>query len=227
MGQVSHVGGPDAVFAPDSAGSEADGADRAGSFRFWFDDQRWEWSDEVAELYGYRPGQVQPTTELVLSHKHPADRAAVADALAVAVRDHGAFCSRHRIIDTAGRVRHVLVVADHIFDATGAVVGTSGYFIDLTATVDQQRREVLDETLPEVVESRAAIEQAKGMLMLAYGLTAEQAFQVLRWRSQETNTKLRVLATKLVTVAAAAGGGPVQQRTQLDHLLLTIHEYPD
>ncbi|MEU2042419.1 PAS and ANTAR domain-containing protein [Nocardia niwae] len=224
MRQVSHADGPDAGH---DAGPGAEGPDRVGSFRFWFDDQRWEWSDEVAALYGYIPGQVQPTTELVLSHKHPADRAAVADALATAVRDHGAFCSRHRIIDTAGHVRHVLVVADHIFDGTGAVVGTSGYFIDLTATVDQQRREAIDEALPEVVEARAAIEQAKGMLMLAYGLTAEQAFQVLRWRSQETNTKLRVLATKLVTVAAAAGGGPVEQRTKLDHLLLTIHEYPD
>ncbi|WP_039804026.1 PAS and ANTAR domain-containing protein [Nocardia araoensis] len=227
MARVGDGNGSDSTGASHGDAREVESPQRVGSFRFWFDDQRWEWSDEVAELYGYTPGQVQPTTDLVLSHNHPADRAAVADALATAVRDHGAFCSRHRIIDTAGRVRHVLVVADHIFDGTGAVVGTSGYFVDLTAAVDEQRREALDETLPEVVEARAAIEQAKGMLMLAYGLNAEQAFQVLRWRSQETNTKLRVLAAKLVTVAAAGGGGPVQLRTQLDHLLLTIHEYPD
>jgi hypothetical protein len=48
-----------------------------GAFRFWFVGQRWEWSDEVARMHGYEPGAVVPTTKLLLSHKHPDDRAHV------------------------------------------------------------------------------------------------------------------------------------------------------
>jgi hypothetical protein len=44
---------------------------RVGWFRFYFDDERWEWSEQVQRLHGYEPGTVMPTTELVLSHKSP------------------------------------------------------------------------------------------------------------------------------------------------------------
>ncbi|WP_307796074.1 PAS and ANTAR domain-containing protein [Amycolatopsis sp. 195334CR] len=198
-----------------------------GRFQFHFADQRWEWSDEVALLHGYEPGTVHPTTELLLSHKHPDDRAAVAGTLAAAVRDGTAFCSRHRILDTQGIEHHVLVVADRLFDDTGAVVGTDGYYIDLGPDLAEQRQQIFDEALPGFFESRAVIEQAKGALMLVYGLTAEHAFAVLKWRSQETNSKLRDLAAKLTHALSTLGGGPLQQRTQFDHLLLTIHERPD
>lgn len=33
-------------------------------------------------------------------------------------------------------------------------------------------------------------EQAKGVLMAAYGSTANHAFKILAWRSQETNIKV-------------------------------------
>jgi len=52
-----------------------------GAFRFWFVGQRWEWSDGVARMHGYEPGTVEPTTELLLSHKHPDDRRHVQDLL--------------------------------------------------------------------------------------------------------------------------------------------------
>nr|WP_040741378.1 PAS and ANTAR domain-containing protein [Nocardia tenerifensis] len=198
-----------------------------GTFRFWFDDQRWEWSDQVAELHGYQPGTVTPTTELLLAHKHPDDRDTVAETLAAAVRRGEPFCSRHRIIDTTGTMHHVLVVGDRLHDDTGATAGTAGYYVDLTAGLDQNKREALDAALPEFVEARAVIEQAKGVLMFVYGINAEQAFRVLQWRSQETNTKLRVLAGKLIGVIDAFDGAPVKVRTQFDHLLLTVHEHPD
>ncbi|MGY1946986.1 PAS and ANTAR domain-containing protein [Nocardia asiatica] len=203
------------------------GLETIGSFRFWFADQRWEWSDQVARLHGYAPGTVEPTTELLLAHKHPDDRATVAETLATAVRTGEPFCSRHRIIDLAGRVHHVLVVGDRLHDSTGATVGTTGYYVDLTGRLNENRQAVLKETLPEVVAAREVIEQAKGILMFVYGVNAEQAFGVLQWRSQETNTKLRDLAAKLVAAVVASGGGPVAQRTQFDHLLLTVHERPD
>ncbi|WP_174187750.1 PAS and ANTAR domain-containing protein [Nocardia barduliensis] len=210
-----------------SDGRARPGLETIGSFRFWFADQRWEWSDQVTRLHGYAPGTVEPTTELLLAHKHPDDRATVAETLATAVRTGEPFCSRHRIIDLAGRVHHVLVVGDRLHDSTGATVGTTGYYVDLTGRLNENRQEVLKETLPEVVAAREVIEQAKGILMFVYGVDAEQAFGVLQWRSQETNTKLRDLAAKLVAAVVASGGGPVRQRTQFDHLLLTVHERPD
>jgi len=37
-----------------------------GSFRYIVREDRWEWSDEVARMHGYRPGSITPTTDLVL-----------------------------------------------------------------------------------------------------------------------------------------------------------------
>ena len=53
---------------------------RTGRFRLFFD-ERWEWSPEVERLHGYEPGTTQPTTNMVLSHKHPEDYQQVAATL--------------------------------------------------------------------------------------------------------------------------------------------------
>nr|WP_246003074.1 PAS and ANTAR domain-containing protein [Nocardia tenerifensis] len=197
-----------------------------GTFGFRFADQRWVWSDEVAAMHGYEPGSVTPTTELLLSHKHPDDRAHVADAIAKSLRDAEPFCSRHRILDTEGRTRHVLVFG-HTMTEGDVVVGTTGYYVDLTEVLDEQRQELLTGTLPELVAARAVIEQAKGVLMRVYRLDAEQAFRVLQWRSQDTNVKLRTLAARLIAELDALPPASPQVQTAFDHLLLTVHEHPD
>jgi hypothetical protein len=198
-----------------------------GSFRFWFVGQRWEWSDEVARMHGYEPGEVAPTTELLLSHKHPDDRQHVQDALDHALHSRSSLSSRHRFIDTGGRVHTVIVLADRMLDDDGAVVGTEGYYIDLTDTFDQTHRQALDASLPELLESRAAIEQAKGALMLVYRIDANAAFELLLWRSQHTNTKVRALATQIVAELAGIEYQPEDLRREFDHLLLTAHERID
>ncbi|VFA93496.1 ANTAR domain [Nocardia farcinica] len=200
-----------------------DSCSNAGEFRFHFADQRWEWSDEVARMHGYEPGEVQPTTELLLSHKHPEDREQVESALS-RVETGEPFCSRHRIVDTAGEVHEVIVIGDYQTDEDGAVVGTTGYYIDLTDTIEGERKDVVDEVLPELVDARAPIEQAKGVLTVVYGISADQAFSVLRWRSQETNVKLRELAAQLVRDARGLDANRAGLRTRFDHVLLTVHE---
>ena len=195
-----------------------------GAFRFWFVGQRWEWSDEVARMHGYAPGEVVPTTKLLLSHKHPDDRAHVQELLDHALQSEESFSSRHRFIDTAGNVHDAIVVADRMIDESGAVLGTSGYYIDLTNTFDETRQEVLDEALPDLFENRAAIEQAKGILMYVYRVSAEQAFSVLQWRSQETNVKLRTLARQLIDEVTTLPAPTAAVQSQFDHLLLTVHE---
>jgi hypothetical protein len=199
-----------------------------GSFRFLFDGERWEWSDEVARMHGYEPGTVAPTTKLMLSHKHPEDREHVRDLLHHALHSGESFSSRHRFVDTRGGVHEAIVVADRIVDDSNAVLGTAGYYIDLTGTFDgarhESRQEVLDEALPDLFENRAAIEQAKGVMMAVYRVSPDQAFRVLQWRSQETNVKLRMLAKQLIEEVGKLPPMSAVVQSQFDHLLLTIHE---
>lgn len=195
-----------------------------GTFKFYFVGQRWEWSDEVARMHGYEPGTVEPTTDLLLSHRHPDDLRLVQDLLDHTLHTGESLSSRHRFLDTGGEEHDVLVVADRMFDDRGTVVGSSGYYVDLTAGLDEVRQEVLDEQLPSLFESRAVIEQAKGALMAIYRISADQAFRVLQWRSQETNTKLRSLAAQLITEVGELRPAPSSTRSQFDHLLLTVHE---
>jgi GAF domain-containing protein len=53
-------------------------------------------------------------------------------------------------------------------------------------------------SLTAAMESRAVIEQAKGILMSAQRCTPDEAFDLLRRASQRENRKLRELATEIV-----------------------------
>ncbi|WAJ46510.1 PAS and ANTAR domain-containing protein [Mycobacterium sp. Aquia_216] len=196
---------------------------RAGWFRFYFADQRWEWSEQVQRLHGYEPGSVTPTTELVLSHKHPEDRGQVAATIDQILNTHEAFSTRHRIIDTGEQVRHVVVVGDQLHDDRGAVIGTHGFYVDVTPLSNQEREDLVTAKLAEITEQRASIEQAKGMLMVVYGIDDDAAFDLLKWLSQEANVKLRLLAEQICDDFRADGPRLIAQ-SEFDHLLLTARQ---
>ena len=61
---------------------------------------------------------------------------------------------------------------------------------------DRTRR--LAERLESAMEHRAVIEQAKGIIMAKRRVTADEAFDLLRVRSQRLNVKLRDLAGRVV-----------------------------
>ena len=197
---------------------------RVGWFKFYFADERWEWSPQVARMHGYEPGAVQPTTDLVLSHKHPDDYGQVAATLDEIRRTSGAFSTRHRIIDTRGEIHQVVVVGDQIFDGDGEVIGTHGFYVDVTHSLKERHDEILTVAVAEIAEARGAIEQAKGMLMLIYRINADSAFELLRWRSQETNTKLRALAERITKdFLDLEYEEELPPRGMYDRLLLTAH----
>lgn len=197
---------------------------RVGWFRFHFADERWEWSPQVEWMHGYEPGTAAPTTELVLSHKHPDDYGQVAATLEEIRRTSAAFSTRHRIIDVRGEIHHVVVVGDRMVDEAGNVVGTDGFYVDVTPSVTEARHETVSEAVAEIAEARGGIEQAKGMLMLVYRITADSAFELLKWRSQETNVKLRVIAEQIVAdFVGLQYDETLPSRSEYDRLLLTAH----
>jgi PAS domain S-box-containing protein len=195
-----------------------------GWFRFYFDDQRWEWSDQVQRMHGYEPGTVIPTTALVLSHKHPDDRGQVAATIDGIVRTRQPFSTRHRIIDVQGNVHSVVVVGDQLTNPQGLVIGTQGFYVDVTLDEQQEHQQRLSAEVAQIAENRAAIEQVKGMLMVVYGIHGPAAFNLLKWRSQETNVKLRCLAQQISQdFVELTETQPHPLRSAYDNLLLTAH----
>lgn len=170
-----------------------------------------------------RPGEPQAGGQGVIELEHHLvghvdrqrcrpDAAAVLDR----VMKGKPFSSRHRIIDAAGRTRCVVVAGDRMLDDRGALVGTSGFYVDVTDFLHSD----ITNVLSAVAEARARIEQAKGVLMIAYGISAERAFDILVGRSQETNLKLRDVAGRFLDAVASKASSETQ--SQVDQALLTL-----
>lgn len=62
------------------------------------------------------------------------------------------------------------------------------------------------ESIQRVLQSRAPIEQAKGVLMAMHGIDADAAFDVLRKQSQQTNVPVRVLAVEFLDQVTGGNG---------------------
>lgn len=175
--------------------------------RFTFDPAtgRWEWDDEVYRIHGLEPGSVHPTTEFVLASKHPDDRPRVAQLIERISRAAEPFSISYRVVAGDGIERRVVLVGESDVCEDDAPTKIQGYYIDLTRDFLHEREQSVQEALAASAESRAVIEQAKGVLMLAYELDADQAFSMLRWWSRNHNVKVRDLAAKLVESAVADG----------------------
>ena len=73
---------------------------------------------------------------------------------------------------------------------------------------DYQAARDLAQNLEVALESRAVIDQAKGILMERHKLTADQAFQLLVEVSSRTNSKLRGIAEELVQTGELPASRP-------------------
>jgi PAS domain S-box-containing protein len=192
---------------------------RIGRFTYRYDDDTWTWTDAVARMHGYEPGEVEPTTELILSHKHPEDLNRVKGLLA---QSAAPFSSRHRIRTTTGEIRKVVVVGEPVTDADGRTVATRGFYIDITESFHTDLQESISDELPVIVSHREVIDEAKGMLMVIYQISAEAAFELLKWRSQQLNVKLLSVAEKLITELPSLLNAHPRLRAPIDHYLLTL-----
>lgn len=190
-----------------------------GRFSYSVKTGTWWWSESVYEIHGFSPGEVVPTTELMLSHKHPEDVDEVAETFRKVLEDGSPFSVWHRIVDARSRIRQVLSVGGGTRDDAGAVTEIRGYMVDLTEPRRRSLTAAIDEAVRASARSRAEIEQAKGVLMQDYAVTAEDAFALLRRYSQHTNVKVRDVATRITDAVARTGTIPAEVRDVLDQMV--------
>jgi PAS domain S-box-containing protein len=170
-----------------------------GRYRLDLATGQWAWSDEVYVMHGFEPGQIVPTTPLMLSHKHPDDRARVDGVLRRAAETGQPFSSVHRILDAQGRTRTLAVTGQGRRDpASGEVTELFGYFIDVTESHREAAAREATASIRASAQRRAVIEQAKGVLMVVYGMNEDEAFERLRQASNLANIAVREIAYTLV-----------------------------
>ncbi|MFB9765701.1 PAS and ANTAR domain-containing protein [Nocardioides kongjuensis] len=198
-----------------------DGARQTGRFVFHVADEKWEWDDDVFAIHGYQPGEVEPTTELIMQHKHDLDRELVEQTLQEAIGDGAPFNVYYRIL-VRGEVRNVVLCGEGQYDGgrtSGKVDRLVGYYLDLTPELEAETAAAADAAVAASAASRDTIEQAKGILMLGYGLDAEAAFAMLKWWSRNRNVKVREVAERLIQVAREGHVSHPGLRRLLDALL--------
>ncbi|GEK19577.1 ANTAR domain-containing protein [Cellulomonas xylanilytica] len=182
-----------------------------GRFRSGADGDRWWWSDHMFLIHGMQPGEVVPTRELLLSHVHPEGRSVVAGTLDGCRDDPDPRACEYRLVSMSGAVRHVVMAI------AGGGGDVTGFLVDVTGARDTLLAERVNSELALALESHATIDQAKGILMLTYGVDEDAAFGVLKQSSQRHNTRLRELAERVVQVAA--GGIEATTSELLDETL--------
>jgi hypothetical protein len=91
-----------------------------------------------------------------------------------------------------------IAVAERLIAFGGAVVGIASEYGEARRTARQLR---------DGAESRAVVDQAKGVLMHALGCTAEEALQRMRQVSQARNLKVTDVATRIIDSRGGDGLG--------------------
>ncbi len=191
-----------------------------GRYRLDLATGEWAWSDEIYEMHGFRPGEIVPTTPLMLAHKHPDDRGRVDGVLRRAAATGQTFSSVHRILDAQGKTRTLAVTGQGRRDpSTGRVTELFGYFLDVTESHHEAAAREATASIQASAERRAVIEQAKGVLMMVYGVESEESFDLLRQASNAANIAVRDIAYSLVHLFAGPDVTLVPTRQTIEEFL--------
>jgi len=188
------------------------GTGAAGRYRYDVVADRWWWSPESFALLGLTPSSAPPTADLLMRAVHRDDRPRVRRALAECCTAGTPFALEHRALRADGLLRTVVLVGEPEPPPGGAPTAVSGLLVDVTdgrpagPTAPDQHVRALEteiEQLRQAMASRAAIEQAKGVLMLLMGCGDQVAFDLLAHISSHTHRKVRDVALAITASASS------------------------
>lgn len=155
----------------------------------------WQLDAATLNAHGLEAATVADHVPELLDLVHSQDEEVSVSNVAEMLQAHGPFTAHYRIRSAGAAERSLMLVGQVGHDdPTGD--GVSGYIVDMTTHLSRAANEAVTANN----EARAVIEQAKGAYMMAYGITEDEAFAVLKSLSSRTNAKLRDVALKVVSL---------------------------
>ncbi len=170
-------------------------AEVVGHYVYRYDDDSWWWSEGVRDGYGDVPPD-GGLDELTAQLDEP-ERDRLREALVRCVLDGKSFGITHQVVDGGGRTRSLTFTGGSEW-ARSSAPEVRGLVLDLEQGVHDAAHHAASLSLGTALASHAIIDQAKGALMLVYGLDDEGAFDLLRWSSMRLNVKLSTIAQRVV-----------------------------
>ncbi|KRE79328.1 ANTAR domain-containing protein [Arthrobacter sp. Soil763] len=168
-----------------------------GLVEYYFAEGEFRWSDGLYAIYGYERGEIVPSLDMVLPHIEPEDRAVVLAYWERVAAVGGPSSIYVSIRDRKDHQHKLLFSADYILDGT-TPVGVWGVVVDLTQSIHADRHQLATEAVAASAIHRAAIEQAKGILMGRAGIDADRAYELMSKMSQDTNRKVHAIAHEII-----------------------------
>ena len=169
-----------------------------GRFRYDVAARSWWLSEGLPALDGLGKDEEVLTADPLHAHQEDGDDLGTGGDLVPIRGPDGVFSRRHRIRDAQGMVRTLVLVGQAQRDEHQQVVAVVGYVADVSAEVRCAAARETTEAVERSALTRAVIEQAKGVVMAIRRMSADDAFELLRWHSQHANLKLRDLASMIV-----------------------------
>ena len=122
------------------------------------------WSDEYFRIFGYKPGEVQPSEDAFLARVHPDDRARVEANLRRLLTTGGPGNEGFRIVRPDGTVRHLVCTLAATLDEARRPVELLGVALDVT---DREQAEEERRKLEERVQH---VQKLESLGVLAGGI---------------------------------------------------------
>ena len=162
------------------------------AFEYQADSGRWSWSQGLRDLHGLLDGE-HPTTQVLLNKMVAEDRPLMLARFQHHLENEGPYSCVYRMTDPTGETRRLVFVGQSEAVA-GIVKRLTGFVVDITEPVREGARQAVEASS----KHRAAIEQAKGALMITFGVDDEIAFELLKAYSSLNNIKLASVAEQIV-----------------------------
>ena len=122
------------------------------------------WSDVIYEIFGYQPGEVQPSVNLFKRAVHPDDLALVEESEQQA-RESGMHDVVHRIVRPDGELRYVHELATAELDAEGRLLGFKGTVQDVTELKQAEQDLLVFRRVFDTTEQGIGVTDADGYLL--------------------------------------------------------------
>ena len=177
------------------------------------------WSEQLFRIYGYEPGDIEPSYDVFLQHVHPEDREKVRAVHQHAYATGEPYEMVERIVRPDGETRYLASNGQVVTDENGTPVRFRGTCIDITARVQaEQAQEQTAVHLAEALQARRQAGELNDNVVqgLTAALYAAELGDLERTRAYVQETLAN--ATRMLDELVLAGGDPGLQRQEAARL---------